>query len=119
MTAVNISASQVLEEDIKAILKDIYSMYSAFESGDLSLLMNKAHYSIFELMGCRENYEKIAQIVTNRLIEQGTVFHSTTLGQPTKLYMAGDDKVYFIPRTSLWNCGEKSKEYWLYDCNFK
>ncbi|MET1257645.1 hypothetical protein ABVT43_21110 [Aliikangiella sp. GXAS 311] len=106
----NIFAIELSKEDVDQIHKDISGMYTAFESGDISLFLKSTHSSIYELVGGKANYESMTVSAIASLMEQGIVFHEATLGKPKRLYLAGDNEVCFVPRVSIMEIqGQKMK----------
>ncbi|MCW8998296.1 MAG: hypothetical protein OQK04_06235, partial [Kangiellaceae bacterium] len=75
LCSINLFASEVSKVDIEKIHKDIDSMYAAFESGDIALLLNNTHSSIYKLIGGKANYENMTTSAIEGLMEQGIIFH--------------------------------------------
>jgi hypothetical protein len=89
-------------KEIEELHLDIEKMYYAFEKGNVDLLIEMTHTSIYDLAGGKENFEKITKDAVSTLISQGVVFVSSKLDKPSKLHLAGEEEVCFIPRISIF-----------------
>jgi len=110
LASLNIFAREITNKDIEQIHKDINNMYTAFETGDASLLLASAHSSIYKITGGKSNYESLVVSSVEEIMEQGIIFHEAKLGKPTKLYLSGEEEICFVPRVSIMEYkGQKMK----------
>lgn len=94
-------ADTVSKSESNLLHAEINAMYKAFEAGDASLFLKKTHKSIYTLVGGKQNFEEMFELAVSQLNSQGVKFVEATLGEPTKLYDAGNEEVCFVPRVSV------------------
>lgn len=97
-------------KEIEKLHLTIEKMYAEFEKGNIDLLIEMSHASIYNLAGSKKNLEEITKHAVSVMISQGMVFVSSRLGNPSKLYSAGEEEVCFIPRVSIIKFQEKVYE---------
>ena len=101
LISVNSLSAELSKAEADLVRSEINSMYNAYEAGDASLFLKKTHKSIYSVMGGKQNFENFFESAVSQLNELGVKFVEETLGEPTKLYDAGNEEVCFIPRISI------------------
>lgn len=102
--------ASLTNHEVKEIKEEIQLMYSEFEKGNIEILIEKTHESIYPLAGGKENFEKITKAAVDQLMQVGVKFIESELGTPTEIYPAGKYEVCFIPRISVMEVqGQKAK----------
>ena len=95
---INVYGQELSESDVQKLHQDIENIYVAFENGDASIILANTHPSIYTLVGSKEAFGEMMQNAVKQLNEAGVKFLSSELDAPTRLYVAGDEELCFVPR---------------------
>lgn len=92
------------------LVQEVRDMFTAFENGDATGLIEKTHPSIYKLTGGKDAFERITKQAVDQLQAVDVKFLESELGEPTELYSAGDEEICFVPRISVMEVqGKKAK----------
>ncbi|WP_221029560.1 hypothetical protein [Actomonas aquatica] len=94
-------AAKPSADETAQIKADIDSMFTLFEKGDASALIEHTHDSIYKLVGSKEVFTQITEQALAMLKQTGIRFVESTTGEPGELYPAGDYELCFVPRTAI------------------
>lgn len=99
--SVSLTAKELDKKESEFVKKEISSMLLLFNKGDGKALLEKTHHSMHKLLGGKEKFEEMMTKVVKTVMDTGIKFESVKVGEPSKLYQAGDEEVCFVPKESI------------------
>lgn len=89
------------KKEIAIIHADIKSMTNAINKGNIAFLYSRTHHSIFEMIGGKKNLKELINRAMAKIKENNIKYIASELFAPKNIYIAGDEKVCFVPRISI------------------
>ena len=96
---------ELAEADRKALMERAEATQRAFDNGDADAIIQSTHPAILKFFASREQFEVTTRKAVESLKGQ-VVVEKTELGNPTPLYVSGNDEVCFVPKTSIMRIGQ-------------
>lgn len=99
--AVPARAATLGREEVDFLRRDLDAMLALYEQGDAEAMLGKTHPALFQFAGGREVVAQALRQALEQLQAVHLRFVSSEMGAPTETYLAGDEEICFIPRTSV------------------
>jgi hypothetical protein len=95
--SLSLQAKELTTKESQALSADVQAMLVAFNQGDASLLIDKTHPSVYRPLGGKAAFQQAIKSSVEQLMASGIQSQDMTVGQPSKLYPAGEEEVCFVP----------------------
>ncbi len=105
LLSANAVAGTLSGAEATALSAKIDDMMATFQKGDPEAMIAETHPSVYKIAGSKELFEKGARKAIGDLAKHGVKFISSQNGAPSKTYIAGDEEVCFVPRSSVLEVG--------------
>lgn len=94
-------AGTLSKGEAEQLRNEVQTIADALDRGDAEPLIRRTHLSMQTLAGGTSAYATATRQYVSGLRESGLKVLSAEVGQPTETYVAGDELVCFVPRTTL------------------
>ena len=95
------AAGTLTPTESEGLRAEVAAITAAVERGDAEDLIKLTHPSLQNFVGGPDVFAQITRQSVSQIRESGVKFVASEVGTPTKIYLAAEEEVCFVPRTSV------------------
>lgn len=106
----DMNGKSLTQYEVGVLKQEINLMIKAFQKGDVTLIVEKTHSKLVELVGGKDLYKTAMKNAVEQIKSYGITYIGSQLDTPTELFDVDQEEITFVPRVSTMEVqGKKIK----------